>query len=351
MGKMLPDRHPNRDFFILDVSDASPRDDMASMEHPVFSLSVKPDNRELTYENAGRRLRVVPSGLGLATIMDKDILLYCISKLVQSQNSGDEISQWVELSAHEVMVSTNWNTGKRDYQRFEDALTRLRGTTLLTDIETGGQMQTRGFGLIDEFEIDRKNERGEVSPFGRMTRVRIKVSDWTFRAIQAKEVLAINLRYFRLRRPLERRLYEIARKHAGPPKGEGQRRGRPFRIGIGKLQQKVGSNAPAKKFRFFLKEIIRDGHIPDYQLNLDGDMVEIASRYAPMPQIQSRIALKPGTLDKAQRIAAEKGYSLSFLEEEWNQWMASRGEKPRSPDGAFIGFCKQKPSLRQSQLI
>ena len=346
MGTLLPDRHPNRDLFILDVSDASPKDDMASMEHPVFSLSIKPDKRELSYDSGKHRLRVVPSGLGLATIMDKDILLYCISKLVHALNEEQEISPWVTMTAHEVMVATNWNTGKRDYKRFEDALTRLRGTTLITDIRTGDQLLTRGFGLIDEFEIDRKDEQGDISPFGRMTQVRIRVSEWTFRAIQAYEVLTINPQYFRLRRPLERRIYELARKHVGDAAPSSV-----FRIGIGKLQNKVGSNAPAKKFRFFLKEIIREGHIPDYSLRIDGDIVEFANTKAASPQRIGRIPLKPETLDRAQKIAAEKGYSLAQLEAEWNEWVGQRSEKPRSADGAFIGFCKKKPSLRQQQLI
>ncbi|MFD2579593.1 hypothetical protein ACFSTD_15405 [Novosphingobium colocasiae] len=33
---LLPVRHPNQDLFICDVLDAIPKDDMASMEHPVF---------------------------------------------------------------------------------------------------------------------------------------------------------------------------------------------------------------------------------------------------------------------------------------------------------------------------
>jgi hypothetical protein len=38
---LLPIRHPNRDFFICDIFDSMPgfRDDRASMEHPIFSLS------------------------------------------------------------------------------------------------------------------------------------------------------------------------------------------------------------------------------------------------------------------------------------------------------------------------
>src|SRR3546814_9837932 len=50
---LLPVRHPNQDLFICDVLDAIPKDDMASMEHPVFSLSTKPDNRTRRYEHNG----------------------------------------------------------------------------------------------------------------------------------------------------------------------------------------------------------------------------------------------------------------------------------------------------------
>ena len=347
MSNLLPDRHPTRDFFILDVSDASPKDDMASMEHPVFSLSVKPDMRELEYQHGGKRLRVVPSGKGLATIMDKDILLYCISKLVHELNAGKAITPWVELSAHEVMVATNWRTNRESYQRFEDALDRLRGTTIKTDIPTNDKVQVRGFGLIDAYEIDRKDEAGNPGPFGRMSRVRIKVSDWTFRAVKGMEVLTISPQYFRLRRPLERRIYELARKHAGDAPG----RREPFKIGLGTLQYKVGSNAPAKKFRFFMKEIIRDGHIPDYDIWLDADLVYFKCRKEGRRQHRGMIALRPETLDRAQIIAAEKGYSLADLEQEWNDWVSGQSRKPTSADAAFIGFCKKKPSRRQAALF
>ena len=40
---LLPERHPNLDFFVLDITDAVPKDDLASMEHPLFSLATKPD--------------------------------------------------------------------------------------------------------------------------------------------------------------------------------------------------------------------------------------------------------------------------------------------------------------------
>jgi hypothetical protein len=339
MGNMLPDRHPNRDFFILDVSDAAPKDDMASMEHPVFSLSVKPDMRELEYQHDGKRVIVVPSGKGLATIMDKDILLYCISKLVHSLNAGEEISPWVDLTAHEVMVSTNWRTNQESYRRFEDALDRLRGTTIKTNIRTGEHTQIRGFGLIDEYEIVRRDEVGEDGPFGRMARVRIKVSDWTFRAVQGMEVLTINPQYFRLRRPLERRIYELARKHVGD-------RNIPFTIGLAKLKKKVGSNSPDKKFKFFIKQIALDCHIPDYDIELRDENVVFKAKRPGFSKGQMEMALgfpstpSPALVEKARRAAP--GFDIYALYQEWRGFAQAQSEPPRSIDAAFLGFCKKR---------
>ena len=79
---LLPDRHPIQDFFICDVTDAIPKDDMGSMEHPIFSLATKPDLSVREYEHKGIKVTIAPSVLGLATIHDKDILIYCISQLV-----------------------------------------------------------------------------------------------------------------------------------------------------------------------------------------------------------------------------------------------------------------------------
>jgi hypothetical protein len=79
---LLPDRHPIQDFFICDVTDAIPKDDMGSMEHPIFSLATKPDVHIREYEHKGVKITILPSALGLATIRDKDVLIYCISQLV-----------------------------------------------------------------------------------------------------------------------------------------------------------------------------------------------------------------------------------------------------------------------------
>src|ERR1700761_1649231 len=85
---LLPDRHPIQDFFICDVTDAIPKDDMGSMEHPIYSLATQADLTIREYEHNGVKVSIIPSTLGLATIHDKDILIYCISQLVAKMNTG-----------------------------------------------------------------------------------------------------------------------------------------------------------------------------------------------------------------------------------------------------------------------
>ena len=94
---LLPDRHPQKDFFILDISDVVAKDDMASMEHPLFSLATKPDMRHLIYKNGTNKLEIIPSGRGLPTIFDKDILIFSISQLMDMKNRGEKIGKRVRF--------------------------------------------------------------------------------------------------------------------------------------------------------------------------------------------------------------------------------------------------------------
>ena len=63
--RLLPDRHPVRDFFIADILDWALKDDRHSMEHPFFSLSKIPDLRERRYEHNGNSIGITPSIKGL----------------------------------------------------------------------------------------------------------------------------------------------------------------------------------------------------------------------------------------------------------------------------------------------
>lgn len=110
---LLPDRHPTRDFFIADILDWALKDDRPSMEHPMFSLSKKPDRRIRHYEHNTNSITIAPGAYGRATIWDKDILIYLISHIIEglSQGREDAKSRKIRFRAYDYLVSTNRPVG------------------------------------------------------------------------------------------------------------------------------------------------------------------------------------------------------------------------------------------------
>jgi hypothetical protein len=333
---LLPDRHPIQDFFICDVTDAIPKDDMGSMEHPIFSLATKPDVHVREYEHNGVKISVMPSALGLATIHDKDILIYCISQLVAKMNTGAELHKTLHLKAYDLLVLTNRNTDGRGYEQLKSALDRLSGTRIRTNIQTGKEEITEGFGLIDSWRIIRQTASG------RMTELQISLSDWVFNAVAAREVLTVHRDYFRLRKPLERRMYELARKHCGKQDE--------WVISMELLKKKCGSASEDYEFRRLLTIICAEdqahSHMPDYAVSFDGNNVRFVNRGSLKPLLSSSHQprfplLDPETYHDARTIAP--GYDVYFLEKEWqNFWYESGQPELRDPNAAFLGFCKSR---------
>ena len=256
-SRWLPVRHPNRDFFVCDFVDYSVKDDQASMEAPFFSLATKPDATQWVWKSKDgtRRLMVTPSVLGRATIMDKDVLIYIISQVVTGLNEGreDAKNRKVRFIVYDYLVATNRQTGGSQYEQLADALRRLKGTNIETNIETGKERVRRGFGLIDEWAIVEKSADDE-----RMIAVEVTLSQWLYNAVQAREVLTLSPDYFRLRRPLERRLYELARKHCGQQPA--------WQIRLELLYQKTGSRAALKEFWRMLRDIQGGDTLPEYRM-------------------------------------------------------------------------------------
>ena len=257
---LLPVHHPNRDFFLCDLFDYALKDDGVSMEAPIFTLATRPDVSVWYWESKDktRSITVTPSVLGRATQFDKDLLIYVVSQMTEALNRGrlDANSRTVRFRVYDYLVSTNKPTGGKEYQRLQDALERLRGTSIKTNIKTGGQRVKEGFGIVDSWMIIEKSPDDD-----RMIAVEVGLSRWLFNAVQAHEVLTINSDYFRLRKPIERRLYELARKHCGDQVH--------FAIGVGLLQEKCGSKSALFEFRRALRGIIRADTLPDYRLEFD----------------------------------------------------------------------------------
>ena len=315
--------------FLCDVFDAAPKDDLGSMEHPIFSLSTRPDRRILRYEHNGATIEVTPSVRGRATIHDKDILIYCISQLMAALNAGRAIGRSLQLKAHDLLVATGRDTSGDAYARLKEAFERLAGTRITTNLTTGGIETTRGFGLIEAWEIVRK-ARG-----GRMISVSVTLSEWLFRAVEAKAVLTLSRGYFGLRKPLERRIYELARKHCG--------RQPEWRVSLAVLHKKAGSTAPIRVFRAAMRRMIADAALPDYVLGEEpGDLIRVSRAGGPDPALLSGAPLlAPDSLEAAR--ALFPGADVYALQAEWLAFWAGTGKKPlRDSDKAFLAWVRKR---------
>jgi plasmid replication initiation protein len=202
--------------------------------------------------------------MGRATMFDKDVLIYVISQMTEALNCEreDAKNRTVRFVVYDYLVTTNKPTGGKEYQRLEATLERLRGTSIKTDIKTGGTRVKEGFGLIDSWTIVEKSPTNE-----RMIAIEVTLSKWLFNAVQAHEVLTIHRNYFRLRKPLERRLYELARKHCGSQAA--------WTIGLELLREKCSAHSHIRAFRSQVQEVAASDTLPEYRLNYNRERDQV----------------------------------------------------------------------------
>lgn len=312
----------------------------------------------------------MPSPLGLPTIFDKDLLLYCISQVMDKINQGEIPPKTIRISVHDFLVATNRPKGGIAYTRFKNALKRLAGCLVETTIQTGRTKQVSGFGLLESY---RYLENEHVKR--RLVGVEITLSDWIYNSLIAKEVLTIDRDYFRLRKPIDRRIYEIARKHCGNKPA--------WSITLDKLYAKSGALSAVKHFRASIKALAEHDHLPEYNIlyNRDSDLVTFGKRNT-IEEITSKAKVEKPPENK-QVVAAEQlknireilgsaptdnsqrdretipknippslledvrhtvGASLDYYQlwDEYINWQGSKNAKDYK--GGFIGFCRKKAS-------
>lgn len=246
------------ELFSANIIECPVKDDLASMEFPLFSLAKKPDTKIREYENptTGKRVRVTPSVLGAATVFDKDLLLYIGSQIIEGRQAGLAVSRVVKVDTYAFLTSTARDPGGNAYENMLNMLRRLKGTCIETNIMTGGQEQTKGFGWIEDYQVTRRGKTGRG-----VLEVIVTISEWLYNALLHYEVLTIDRTYFQLGQALERRLYELARKHAGDKVL--------WKCDIEILRQKSGSSQTLRHFRAEVRNIIRRDALPDYRVALD----------------------------------------------------------------------------------
>lgn len=220
------------------------RIDLLTSEHPFFSLCKRSASSfEYTYQYGGYRTHVTWGGDGRATIWDKDILIYCASAIVKELNAGREPSRLIETTKRALLKGIRRGTSGADYRELDCALNRLHKTFVETNIRAGGFLAKKSFNLLASVSTttsligDRERER-----------VVLELCEWLYRGVVSERVLKLPDAYFELKGGLERRLFELARKHCGNQ--------RFWQIGLDKLYAKSGSTAKKRKFHAAVRALL-----------------------------------------------------------------------------------------------
>lgn len=230
------------------------RGERSLMAYPFFALTKTAWMKPLAYKTEAVSIEIGPGPRGVATIYDKEVLLYIASLLVSKLEAGEEVSQDFYFTAHDLFRVTGVNSSARSYTRLSDALERLQGTQIKTNIEAGGEGESGFFSWLSEARLNyTKTRTGDR----RLKAVRVRLCDWLYRAIlRDREVLDYSPNYFQIG-PVERRLYEVAR--ASCANGA-------IDVDIEDLRLQLGYQNSVKHFRHALKGIAEDDSIPDYRI-------------------------------------------------------------------------------------
>ena len=245
------------DLFMLD----SPlltgvRGERSLMAFPFFALSKGKWTKPLAYKTETVSIEVLSTAKGVATIYDKEILLYIASLMVAKLEAGLEVTQDFYFTAHDLFRVTGINGSARSYSRLSDALERLQGTQIKTNIEAGGEGQAGFFSWLSEAQLQYNRTR---SGDKRLKAVKVRLCDWLYRAIlQDRRMLDYVPTYFQLG-PVERRLYEVARSAC---------EGHTIEVGLEELRLQLGYQSSLKHFRFEMKRIVDEDAIPGFAFDL-----------------------------------------------------------------------------------
>ena len=229
--------------------------DLATLEYPFFAFRLSKNNKEFSYNE--KVIKLKPNSSGLATMMDKELWIYAITKLVELRNEGKNIARTIHFHAYDYLKTIKGDTGGKTYKEFLQSLERLCGTRVYTNIETDKVRERGNFGLFDSYYIKEESDKEK------MAHVEITLPDWVFRSITSNQIKTISSEYFNIRKPVYRRLYEIGLKHCSEQQS--------FKISVEKLFEKLGSAGHIRDFRQDLKTLTAENNLPDYHFRYDED--------------------------------------------------------------------------------
>lgn len=336
-------RHPPTDDAQLEIfsavfTDIAIRDARETMEAPFLSLSKQPRFEPIRFRS--ERCEVTVTGgrpYGIANIWDWDLILWLLSQVRQALDRGEKPSRKIRFHRRAFLKDARRAAGGAQYRRLEESITRLLNTTVVTTLRAKNA-RTIMFHWIEFAELERDAN-------GNVTHAIVVLPEWLFEAVCDKSrVLSLHRDYFLLTGGLERWLYRFIRKGAGhTPKG--------WRWKMRTLQERSASVQELKYFASEVRALAKRGPLLEYQLILEREGQETylrASRraecrvhkpaaQAPVPSV-GFLRLRPVTYERARTLAP--GHDIYALEVDWREATQRNGVELRSPDAAFLAWCR-----------
>ncbi len=260
MKRQPPKADAQPDLFAPAFGDIASRDGIDMMEFPFFSLSKKKRFNAIRYENPRRGISVVVSGgepHGIATIWDKDILIWAISQVREALDRNETPNQTIYFHPYSLLKAIRRDTGKTEYQLLRKSLKRLANTTVFTTIRRQTVTEETDFHWIERVRSATENKTGEGAGMWSIT-----LSDWVYEAaVRNGLILTLDDDYFLLTGGREKWLYGVARKHGGY-----QEHG--FTMPMRALYEKSGTSEQYKFWAHEIRQIVKADEMPGYHLSV-----------------------------------------------------------------------------------
>lgn len=255
------------DLFVPLFEDISLRDIQDAMVYPFFSLTTG-QLEPLVYKDNKVEIEIVPANKkewgGVATIHDRDILQWAISRIREQLDRGEQPQRTIYFNPYDLLLQIHRSPNGSAYDELERALLRLSSTLVATSVRSKDVQDNKGFHWLDSYSA--KHDREDKTPKGMWS---ITVSNWVYQgAVNHKGILSFDSRYFALTSPIERVLYLFARKLAGS--GRDNEREFGFRMKMKEFYKRSGTSREYKYFRRDVNNYLKrnDHCILEYYIKL-----------------------------------------------------------------------------------
>ena len=353
-AELNPEIDKQSDLFIPDLAAVILKSDGASADYPLFTVDRTTIKTKRKFGNESWSVTIYPTEVGLPTIHDKDVLLVLIGKMMElrnkRRNSTEPLEPYITVTGYELAKQLQRSQGGRSYEKIKVSLDRLQHTSFHSQtVHNGTPIEGGVFHLIDNYDyVEKLNREGKV--IEGQTQLRIKLSDFIMDAINndTPQIITYPRQYLRLKKPFDKRLYEIANKAVG----QNSRRDKEITFKLATLHERIYPKKHLlKKFRYAISQRTASGPfvILNYVMQFDpatdkvtfGHAHAIHEKPTPRPKFDAKKIppLTTKTMDHAQRIL--NGKDLGAIQKAWLADLTHKKEMPEDAQTAFLEYCRE----------